>query len=96
METDPAFRGVTYYHLLFDAHEIIYANGCEAESLFTGQEALKAVGEEGRNEIREIFPELMNADYRPRHARSIVDRKQADKLILRHVKNLVPLTYPYR
>jgi len=49
---------VTYWHFLFDAHQVVFSNGALTESLFTGREALKAVGSEARREILEIFPNL--------------------------------------
>lgn len=56
--TDTSVTEVEYFHLLFDKHEVIFANGLPSESLFTGPEALKALSPEGRAEIRQIFPEL--------------------------------------
>jgi hypothetical protein len=34
---------VEYFHVLFDRHEIVFANGTETESLYTGPQALRAV-----------------------------------------------------
>ncbi|WP_232616908.1 Hint domain-containing protein [Celeribacter baekdonensis] len=49
---------VTYWHFLFDQHQIVFSNGAATESLFTGAEALKAVSPEAREEIFTIFPGL--------------------------------------
>ncbi|MEM5476866.1 Hint domain-containing protein [Pacificibacter sp. AS14] len=49
---------VDYFHMLFDAHQIIFAESCPTESLFPGQEALDTVSVEARTEILTIFPEL--------------------------------------
>jgi len=49
---------VTYWHLLFEAHQVVFSNGAATESLFTGSEALKAVSPEARAEILAIFPGL--------------------------------------
>ncbi len=49
---------VHYFHLLFDHHQIIFAEGCPTESLHLGQEALKTVGAQTRDEIITLFPEL--------------------------------------
>lgn len=43
VHVDIADRPVTYFHLLFDAHEIIQANGCWSESLFLGDAAHAAI-----------------------------------------------------
>ncbi|WP_245999470.1 Hint domain-containing protein [Paracoccus methylarcula] len=53
---------VEYLHILFDRHEIIFSNGAETESLYTGPEALKAVGPKARDEILALFPELRDMD----------------------------------
>lgn len=49
---------VDYFHMLFDDHQIIFAESCPTESLFPGKEALDTVSDAARNEILEIFPEL--------------------------------------
>lgn len=49
---------VTYVHVLFDRHEVVFAEGAMAESLFMGAEALHSVGEAARSEILALFPEL--------------------------------------
>ena len=32
-----------YFHFLFDQHEIVFADGLEAESLHTGAQAMKSL-----------------------------------------------------
>lgn len=49
---------VTYFHILFETHQAIFANGALAESLHTGPNALQALHEKAREEIFEIFPDL--------------------------------------
>jgi len=49
---------VTYIHLMFDRHEVIYAEGFGTESFFTGDAALTAVTDAAREELFAIFPEL--------------------------------------
>ncbi|MDO6458672.1 Hint domain-containing protein [Celeribacter halophilus] len=51
-------KSVEYFHMLFDQHEIVFSNGAATESLFTGPEALKAVSEDARAEILELFPNI--------------------------------------
>lgn len=55
---DRRFAPVTYYHILFDQHEIIRANGCPTESFYPGKEALKSLDPEERQELFTLFPEL--------------------------------------
>lgn len=51
---------VTYYHILLDSHELIFAEGAAAESLFLGQDSseLSAFSQAARAEVMAIFPEL--------------------------------------
>lgn len=84
---DDEVSEVTYLHLLFDQHEIIVAEGVSTESLYTGPEALQAIGPEARAEILMIFPELARLDYQPQPARHIPHLRQQKKLIERHAKN---------
>jgi hypothetical protein len=50
---------VTYFHIMFDDHQIIMANGCLSESFYTGPEALRALSNATRQELYAIFPELI-------------------------------------
>ncbi|MGR3711886.1 MAG: Hint domain-containing protein [Shimia sp.] len=56
---------VTYFHIMFDSHQIVEADGVASESFFPGVEALDSLEELVRDEIFALFPELMEclADY---------------------------------
>ncbi|WP_407947401.1 Hint domain-containing protein [Paracoccus xiamenensis] len=82
---------VTYVHFLMDAHQIVLANGAEAESLFTGTEALKSVGRAAQAEIFAIFPELAAPDHNPVAARELTSGRLGRKLAMRHAQNGKPL-----
>jgi len=49
---------VEYFHMLFDSHEIVTANGAASESFHPGEQGLGWLEEEMRKEIFAIFPEL--------------------------------------
>lgn len=84
-------QDVTYWHMLFDCHEIVFANGTQAESLFTGPEALKAVSSEARREIFALFPELEDREYTPQPARFIPEKgKHMREFVARLAKNVKP------
>lgn len=51
-------EGVTYIHLLFDGHEIIFANGAATESLHPGRAVMDGLAEDSRKEILRLFLEL--------------------------------------
>lgn len=80
-------ESVEYFHLLFDKHELVFSNGAATESLFTGPEALKAVSEDARAEILELFPNIaaQTAALPVRH----IPGKGAwtKQLVARHAKN---------
>ncbi|MFD1795833.1 Hint domain-containing protein [Paracoccus aurantiacus] len=78
---------VTYFHILFDRHEIVFANGAEAESLFTGPEAINSVGKSARQEIFTIFPQLRWDEAGQEPARPVVTGRRARDLAARHMKN---------
>ncbi|WP_244297841.1 Hint domain-containing protein [Paracoccus marcusii] len=78
---------VEYFHMLLDQHEIVYANGAEAESLLPGPEALKSVGPDALDEIYELFPELSDAGFVPSQARTLATGRMARRLAVRHAQN---------
>lgn len=49
---------VDYFHILFDQHELIYAEGIPSESFHPGHVGLGAFAEGARDEILALFPEL--------------------------------------
>lgn len=87
------FREVTYYHILFDQHEIIVANGAAAESLYLGPQAQKSLSPASLREIEDIFPEIgeLNRTSTFEAAALIPSGKKARRLIKRHVENSVPI-----
>lgn len=53
-----AYEDTYYYHIMFDQHQVIYANGIETESLHPGHLAKDGLDGKARDELFEIFPEL--------------------------------------
>jgi hypothetical protein len=51
-------QGVTYYHLLFDSHEIVLSNGVWSESFQPGERVLGDMDEAQRVELAILFPDL--------------------------------------
>lgn len=87
----PAEDGVDYFHILFDRHEIIFSEGAETESLFTGPEVLKTLSPEAREEIEALFPSLCDPDFLAQPARPLVAAKKARSLVARHLRNDKPV-----
>ncbi|RPE71881.1 hemolysin type calcium-binding protein [Pacificibacter maritimus] len=49
---------VEYFHMLFDAHEIVYAEGAASESFHPSQMSLTGVADAARDELFNLFPDL--------------------------------------
>ncbi|MDH5452154.1 MAG: Hint domain-containing protein [Paracoccaceae bacterium] len=49
---------VEYFHILFDRHEIILAEGSPSESFHPGQQGLAAFDHAARDEVLALFPDL--------------------------------------
>ena len=90
---DESVEEVEYFHLLFDKHEVIFAEGAPSESLYTGPEALKALSPEAREEIFALFPEITRPEHHPEPASLIPCGKQQKHLVNRHIKNRKPFCH---
>ena len=82
---------VTYFHLLFDAHEIVFSNGVPSESLYLGAMARATLTQEALEEIQTIFPEVRTTEFTPQPCRPLMSGKRARTLGMRHSKNRIPL-----
>ena len=82
---DESMKRVSFYHILCDRHEILFAEGAEAESLYLGKMALQTMDEDARCEIEALFPELMRENCVP--AREILPPLGSNKLLERLKKN---------
>ena len=51
---------VEYWHVMFDQHEVIFANGLETESFFPGMGGLKSLGSRSQEEVFQLFPHIKN------------------------------------
>lgn len=49
---------VTYIHVMFDQHEVIYAEGAATESFHAGDIGISAISDHARDELFSVFPEL--------------------------------------
>ncbi|GAB5431165.1 MAG: hypothetical protein EpisKO_05350 [Epibacterium sp.] len=88
---DNTQEDVEYFHLVFDRHEVIFAEGAPTESFFPGPEAIKAMPAEARAEILAIFPQIQTWGFVPEPAFQIPPGKLQRKLVARHLKNNRPL-----
>ncbi len=89
----PITDDITYYHILMDKHEIIFAEGAPAESLYLGKEAVRAIEPDARDEIENIFGDGWDEFIKtpPKPARTLAKGAKVRQLVIRHAKNKKPL-----
>lgn len=74
---------VTYVHLMFDRHQLIYSQGLASESFLPGPQTTRMFPQADIDEIRRIFPDLdpaTGAGYGPA-ARRLLRRYEAELLL---------------
>ncbi|MEM7438275.1 MAG: Hint domain-containing protein [Pseudomonadota bacterium] len=54
----------TYMHMMFDHHEVVLSDGAWTESFQPGDQAMAGIGKEQRDEIFQLFPELVGKSAR--------------------------------
>lgn len=83
---------ITYVHIMFDEHEVIYSEGAASESFYTGAVAMSTLDQAARREIIELFPELAQTDCPPpTPARPLLPGRIGRKIAARHGMNSKPL-----
>jgi len=73
---------VSYWHFLCDSHQIVFAEATPVESLYPGQQSLKAVTPVERDEIIALFPDLGAQDCDYDMSRYTLKRFEADAMRL--------------
>ncbi|KQI69496.1 hypothetical protein AN189_03580 [Loktanella sp. 3ANDIMAR09] len=56
--TQEAGGDVTYIHMMFDCHEVIFANGAATESFHPGDVGMNGITDRARAELFDLFPDL--------------------------------------
>ena len=84
-------KGVGYFHMLFERHEIVQSNGAETESLYVGPVAMRSLDRDAVNEVLMLFPELMACGEFIHPVRSFVPGRLGRKLASRHRQNGKPM-----
>lgn len=82
---DESVTAVTYYHLVFDAHQVVFANGAPSESFYIGARARASVNAEAWAEIVALFPQVAAGAIAPA-ARVIPDNRMQKQLVGRHLR----------
>jgi hypothetical protein len=76
-------KGITYFHLLFEKHEVIFANGMPAESLYLGNQARQLMSNHALIEIEEAGC----AEYATHTALPVPDNKTQNEVVATHLKH---------
>lgn len=87
IDIDDSAQELSYFHMLFDRHEIVCSEGAQTESLFTGPEAMKSVSPEARAEILALFPDLLAEGRAHEPARRLGSGREGRQLAKRHSAN---------
>jgi hypothetical protein len=87
---DETVAEIDYTHLLFDRHEVVFAEGAPSESLLLHSEAMAALSPEAIEEIRLLFPELDESGTPCPDARPIPKGSQQTRLAGRMAQNARP------
>lgn len=83
---------VTYVHIMLAQHEVLISEGIPSESLYLGQETLRALPAAARAEINAFFD--LGIDH-VKPARPFVTGRRAGRLLVRHTRNKRPVTQGY-
>lgn len=84
---------ISYYHLAFDTHQIIFAEGVPAESFSPGPQSIAAIDAEARAEFLTLFPEWGDLVTCPSTARPCVSGGEMRALTMsRRLSGLAPQT----
>ncbi|PIE12568.1 MAG: hemolysin [Rhodobacterales bacterium] len=84
---DEEIDEVEYFHLVFDEHQVIYAENAPTESLFACGPSLSALTDAAKKELFAILPQLAEPFHLVTAARLMPDNRLQKQLIRRHLKN---------
>ena len=87
---DEEMPEVCYFHIILENHSIMFAEGAPAESLYLGENALATLSHEALEELKTIFPDLLDRSHRPTPKYPIPKGKLQKQLVYRHEKNSTP------
>lgn len=91
IKIDTQRRNLSYHHLVFDNHQIVYAEDAPSESFLTGPQGIKSLSIAARAELFTIFPDLKSGYEGMNPVHTIPPNKQQKTFAARHLKNAKPL-----
>lgn len=87
---DMEMAEVCYVHLVFDEHQIVFAEGAPSESFYFGEQAIGGLEDETWAELLQLFPNLDAPDYEFESARLLPKGKEQASFVKRLRKNSQP------
>jgi len=91
---DPRPQPITYVHLVFDCHQVVFAEGAPSESFYPGREAMKALPAPARHEFETLFPGVLLDEPRAGFARHVPIGQRQKRLVSRIARNRKLLVEP--
>lgn len=73
---------VTYFHFMFDQHQVVLSNGFWSESFRPDERVINSLGTHQRRQIFELFPDLRNAEGRKAYACARRSLSEAESRLL--------------
>lgn len=64
-------RQICYFHLAFEVHQIIFANGTATKSFYPGPQAIEGLALQARTELGALFPDLVPAKAETTYGRPV-------------------------
>lgn len=84
----------TYIHMLFENHEIVFANGQPTESLLPGEMVIQTLSQTDRENLAEVLSKVETTASQVKPAKPIVKGRAVVKMLRRHKANGKPLFDP--
>lgn len=84
-------QDVEYFHLIFAAHQVIFAEGAPTESFLLNADTRKQLCPSAWEEFRALFPEAADHGFDEPPACPVPPQVMQRNLIARHLKNAKPL-----
>lgn len=92
IEISEGTEPVSYFHMLFDNHEIVRANGAPSESLLVTERSFAALTPAAQEELQALFPHLVHrTGTAAASARPIPETARQKRLVQRLAKNQHPV-----
>ena len=88
---DDSLAEVRYHHLVFDRHQVVFADGAPSESFFPGPQAMRTLPADARAEFARLFPGVDLSGLEAAFARPVPDGRRQKTLLARLRRNRKPV-----